>query len=216
MEIQVSSWSPDGRRIAFMGRQPDRPFRIYLIDRDGGPIQEASEGNDNQGGPSWSREGKTIVYGNVYCEKTQDCWIRQINLAARTTEIVPGSNGFRTARWSPDGKYIAALRFEAHELMLFDLSSRQWKKLVGYVNGDNINWSSDSEYIYVDNPRDEKPVVERVRVRDGRRFTVASLASLQKVPGQMSGWIGLTSDNAPILCHLFTASEIYELNWSEQ
>jgi Tol biopolymer transport system component len=216
MEVQVSSWSPDGWRVAFMGRIAGKPWRIYLIDRDSGEMREASEGEDNQGGPSWSPDGKKLVYGNVFCEKTQECWIRRMNLATRETEIIPGSNGLRTARWSPDGKYIAALKFQTHELMLFDLRRQRWQALAGSVNGDNVSWSSDSRYIYVDSPRDKKPVVERVRIRDGWREPVVSLGSLQKISGALSPWIGLTPDNAPILSHVFTASDVYRLEWTDR
>jgi dipeptidyl aminopeptidase/acylaminoacyl peptidase len=218
MEVEVSSWSPDGQRIAFMRRQPGKPWRIYLIGRDGGEAVEASEGDDEQGGPSWSPDGKELVYGNVICENTniQNCWIRRLKLATRKSEIVPGSNGMRTARWSPDGKYIAALRFQAHELMLFDRAGERWRMLADSVNGDNISWSRDSQYVYVDSPRDKKPMIERVRVKDGQREIVVSLSDLEKVPGQTGPWIGLTPDNSPIVCHLFTASEIYEVKWTDR
>lgn len=214
-EVQVSSWSPDGQRIAFMGRKPGKPYRIYLIGRDGGVPQEASEGNDNQGGPSWSPDGKSIVYGNVFCEMTQNCWIHQLDLATRKSEIVPGSNGFRTARWSPDGKYIAALRFQARELMLFDVNKQRWRSLADSVTGDNIHWSSDSQYVFVDSPRDTKPAVERVGVRDGNRRIIISLKTLQNVPGALDTWFGLAPDNSPIVSHLFSISEIYELKWTD-
>jgi Tol biopolymer transport system component len=179
---------------------------------------EASEGDDEQGGPSWSPDGKELVYGNVICENTniQNCWIRRLKLATRKSEIVPGSNGMRTARWSPDGKYIAALRFQAHELMLFDRAGERWRMLADSVNGDNISWSRDSQYVYVDSPRDKKPMIERVRVKDGQREIVVSLSDLEKVPGQTGPWIGLTPDNSPIVCHLFTASEIYEVKWTDR
>jgi Tol biopolymer transport system component len=216
MEVEVSSWSPDGRHIAFMGQEAGRPYRIYLVDRNGGPVKEASEGDDNQGGPSWSPDGKTIVYGNVFCEKTQDCWIRRLDLATRKTEIIPGSNGLRTARWSPDGKYIAALRFQSRELMVFDISRHRWRVLAESVGGDNINWSSDSKSVYVDSPRDKTPVIERIYVSDGRRVTAVSLAALQNVPGTIETWVGLTPDNSPILTHVFTSSEIYRLDWTDR
>jgi Tol biopolymer transport system component len=214
MEAQLSAWSPDGRQIAFMGRQPGRPFRIYLINRDGGVPQEASEGTDNQGAPTWSPDGKELVYGNVFGEETQDGWIRRINLATRKVEIVPGSHNLRTARWSPDGKYVAALRWQARELMLFDHRTGLWRVLADDITGDNISWSGDSQFVYADSPRQKKPLVVRVRVRDGQRVTVVSLASLQKMPGQVQ-WLGLTPDNSPILLHLYTASEVYALKWMD-
>jgi DNA-binding winged helix-turn-helix (wHTH) protein/Tol biopolymer transport system component len=216
MEVEVSSWSPDGHRIAFMGKRSGKPFRIFLIGRDGGPIEEASEGYDNQGGPSWSPDSRELVYGNVSCQETQNCWVRRLNLETRTTEIVPGSHGFRTARWSPDGKYVAALQWQSHELMLLDLNTQRWRTLAGSVTGDNINWSRDSQYVFVDSPKELKPVVERIRINDGQRLTVVSLAALQKVPGLLDGWIGLTPDGSPILKHMLMAGEIYELKWKSQ
>lgn len=216
LQVEVSSWSPDGRRIAFMEQAPGKPWRIYLIGRDGGPAREASQGTDNQGGPSWSPDGKSIVYGNVECDTTQSCWIRRLTVATGKTEILPGSNGLRTARWSPNGKYIAALRFQTRELMLFDVGRQRWRVLADSVGGDNINWSRDSQYVYVDSPRDKKPVVEKIRVTDGHRSTVVTLDSLQKVSGQMGSWIGLTPGDSPILSHIFTSSEVYRLDWTDR
>ena len=199
-----------------MGRKPGQPWRIFLIGRDGGDPEEAGEGNDDQGGPSWSPDGEALVYGNTLCEKTQNCWVRRLDVATRRVKIVPGSQGLRTARWSPDGKYIAALSPQTHDLMLFNLSTQRWSVLAGSITGDNINWSSDSQYVYVDSPKDKEPVIERVRIKDGHRTTVVSLATLEQGPGEMSPWIGLTRDNSPILLHMLDASEVYALDWTER
>lgn len=216
MEVEVSSWSPDGTRIAFMGKETGRPWRIFLINRDGENLNEATQGNDNQGGPSWSPDGQKLVYANVDCNQTQDCWIRRLEVATGNTDLLPDSRGFRTARWSPDGKYIAALRPANEELMLFNVSSGRWTKLANSVNGDNINWSSDSRSIYVDNPHGEHPTVERIRIPDGHRTAVASLASLQNIFGTLGTWVGLAPDDSPILFHSFGSSEIYSVEWIEQ
>lgn len=213
IEVALSAWSPDGRRIAFMGKQPGKPWRIFLIGRDGGALQEAALGDDNQGAPTWSPDGKALVYGNVDCKDTLTCWIRRVDLGTQTVEIVPGSRGFRTARWSPDGKYIAALQPGTQQLMLFDVSAGRWTTLADSISGDNINWSSDSQFIYTDSPQTGRPVIERTRIKDGQRVTVISLTSLQEVPGQLSTWFGLAPDNSPILMHQFTAREVYALEW---
>jgi Tol biopolymer transport system component len=215
VEVQVSSWSPDGRRIAYMRREPDKPWRIFLIDRDGGPTEQASEGDDYQGGPSWSRDGKAIVYGNVTCEDTQNCWIRRLDMASRKTEILGDSHGFRTARWSPDGKHIAALKPQTHELMLFDQNTQHWKPLADSIWGDTVEWSNDSQSVYVDSPNNEKRKVERIWISDGRRMTVWDLDLLQKSAGTVGTWIGLTPDNSPILLHTTNSSDIYSVNWAD-
>jgi Tol biopolymer transport system component len=215
MDVELSSWSPDGREIAFMAREPGRKWRIYLVSRDGGTIEEAAPSEDSQGAPTWSPDGNKLAYGNVDCYETQTCWIRTLNLKTKEVSTLPGSRGFRTARWSPDGKYIAAFQAESHELMLFDLKKRRWRTLAESVTGDNMNWSHDSKYLFADSPQLEKPVIERFRVSDGKRVTAVSLTALQKIPGQTDFWFGLTPDDSPILFHRFTTSEVYALNWSD-
>jgi len=215
MQVELSAWSPDGQQIAFMGHQPGKAWRIFLIGRDGGVPQEAATGDDDQGAPTWSPDGKRLVYANVHGHNVA-CGVHFIELATRTLETFPASCGLRTARWSPDGKHIAALQPDSHEVMLFDVSSQQWKKLADSVTGDDINWTHDSQYVLVDSPQGEKPVIDRIRVADGQRSTVVSLASLQQMSGEMNTWFGLTPDDSPILLHLFTGTEIYALDWTNR
>jgi len=177
-------------------------------------MKEAAQGSDDQGAPTWSADGTKLVYGNTSCEKTQPCWIRRIDLATGKEEKLPGSYGFRTARWSPDGKYIMALQNETHELMLFDVRTEHWTTLADSITGDGPNWSSDSQYIYVDTLQTNRPVIERIRIRDGKRSTLVDLAPLQKSPGQLDYWIGLAPDNSPILLQQFTTVEVYSLEWA--
>src|SRR5262249_55441330 len=36
MEFWDAHWSPDGRQIAFVGRRPGGPYKVYVVSRDGG------------------------------------------------------------------------------------------------------------------------------------------------------------------------------------
>jgi Tol biopolymer transport system component len=212
--VQLSSWSPDGHKIAFMGASPGRQWRIYIVDRDGGEPREAAKGEDGQGAPTWSPDGSQIAYGNVLCGDTQTCWIRMIDLRTGHEDKLPGSHDLRTARWAPNGRYIAALSPDTHQLMLFDVAKRRWRILAENVTGDTLNWSVDSKSIYADSPQGARPVIERIRVGDRRRTVVVGLSELEKISGRMEFWFGLAPDGSPILVHLLTASEIYSVEWN--
>jgi len=212
----LSSWSPDGRQIAFHTELPGRPWRIYLISRDGGPVREASEGDDNQGAPSWSPGGKFIAYGTVLCLETETCQIRVIDLDTRKVTTLPGSSGLRTARWSPDGKYIAAIRSETHQVCLFDVATKRWRTLTNQALSDDLSWSHDSRYLYFSNPQGLSPAIYRVRTADGKLELVSNLLGLQKLPGGLDRWFGLAPDDSPILHRMVRQDAILQVDWAEQ
>jgi Tol biopolymer transport system component len=147
MEVELPRWSPDGKWIAFMGKQPDRPFRIFVIPAAGGVPKEASNNGDNQGAPTWSPDGRFLVYGNVLCQEERTCAIHKIDLASGKITTLPESQGLATARWSPNGRHVAALNPVQHELYVFDLDNQRWRKLADGINGNDVSWSSDSQYI---------------------------------------------------------------------
>lgn len=98
--------------------------------------------------------------------------------------------------------------------MLFDVRTKRWRVLADSITGDNPNWSSDSQYIYADTLQETRPVIERVRIGDGHRNVVVDLSPLQRIPGQLDNWVGLTPDNSILLLHQFGASEVYALEWT--
>ncbi len=58
------SWSPDGKRIAFMAdRKGDVvKFDIYVMDADGGDLQNLTNNRGWDGSPSWSPDGERIAF----------------------------------------------------------------------------------------------------------------------------------------------------------
>src|SRR5262249_25921956 len=64
MDVNLPRWSPDGNRIAFLGQSAvGKPFKIYLISREGGTPEQVIPGNENEGEPSWSPDGHSIAFG---------------------------------------------------------------------------------------------------------------------------------------------------------
>ena len=70
-------------------------------------------------------------------------------LDLKTGAVVPltGSEGLFSPRWSPDGRYIAAIPLGQGKLMLFDRSASTWKMLVSLPAADPL-WSHDGHWIY--------------------------------------------------------------------
>jgi Tol biopolymer transport system component len=211
MEVELPRWSPNSKWIAFMGKQPNRPWRIFLTPAAGGVPKEASSSDDNQGAPTWSPDGRFLVYGNVVCEEEHTCAIHKINLTNSKITTLPDSQGLGTARWSPDGRHIAALNPVQHELCIFDTDRQKWRKLAEGINGNDVSWSSDSRFVYTKSSMNGQATILRVAVGGGAVQTVLNLDSFSKSAGQLDTWFSLAPDNALLLNRWLNTSEIYAL-----
>jgi Tol biopolymer transport system component len=214
--IQLPRWSPDGRQIAFMARQPGRNWRIFVTSVDKGKPKEASIGNDSQGAPTWSPDGKWLVYGNVYCEQSRTCAIRKIDLSTGQVSPLPGSDGFETARWSPDGRHVAALWPDHHWIEVFDVKTEQWRKLADGVTGNDLSWSADSLSLYASNLNGDRPTVIQVSLADGSVKPAVDLSAFKNMTGRIDTWFGVTPDDSIIFLRWQEPKEIYALNFVER
>jgi Tol biopolymer transport system component len=216
MGVELPRWSPDGKVIAFMGKQPNRPWRIFVVPLTGGSPKEASQSDDNQGAPTWSPDGKSLVYGSVDCQGEETCAIRKIDLASGKVTTLPGSQGLGTARWSPDGRQIAALNPAEHKLYVFDAGRGKWRVLAEGINWNDMSWSSDSRFIYTKSSMSGQAKILRVPVGGGTVQTVLNLGSFSEAAGALDIWFSLTPDNALLLNRWLNTSEIYALDYRER
>src|SRR4029077_1821766 len=109
VEAYMPSWSPDGTRIAFMSR-PGKVVKIVVVSAAGGNAQELTSEQRNEADPSWSADGNLLSFGReVGFNSSEPANIRMINLETNQDSQLPGSAGLFAPRWSPDGRYIAAL-----------------------------------------------------------------------------------------------------------
>jgi Tol biopolymer transport system component len=121
-----------------------------------------------------------------------------------------------TPRWSPDGRYIAALALgdEARgqlaacpAVLLYDLRTHRWTTLANISNIWNLAWSRDSRYLYFHTVSPERGLyhVHIVSKRVGR------LASLKDFP-YADDWIGVAPDGSPLLLKDTKIQEVYALD----
>ncbi|WP_035355149.1 TolB family protein [Edaphobacter aggregans] len=89
--------------------------------------------------------------------------IYTVNLISNEISQLPGSEGFYSPRWSPDGRYVVAMPLDEKKLVLFDFATLQWD-LAALPHIGSPQWSPDSNYIYVRYPTLEWAGEQKVSV----------------------------------------------------
>jgi Tol biopolymer transport system component len=210
LRVYIPRWSPDDKQIAFYAESPTTSDTIYLISSEGGSPQEIFHA---VGDPGWSADGSTLVFSDRCClgaEKKGSFSIRLMDLKTREIRAVVGSEGFYSPRWSPDGRYIAALRAGPETLILFDISTQKWVQLEQLAVGFP-SWSRDSKYIYFDSQGEDRAFY-RVRISDHVLQRLVSLKGL-RLTGALQ-WTGLAPDDSPLVLRDVGTQEIYAFDWN--
>ncbi len=216
MTAALPRWSPDGKRIVFMGTTLKTGWRAYLISSDGPGLRELIPGAEAGYDPGWSADGKSIVLtlneaGSPSSMPTGPGIVILDSVTGKISPL-PGAKQFFSPRWSPDGRYIAALTNDSGTLMLFDRVRQQWEQLVKMPMG-YPSWSHDGQYIYFDTTFTQDANVFRVRISDHKVERLVSLKEMRRYSGDLGSWTGLTPDDSPLLVRDTGSKEIYALDW---
>ena len=211
------SWSPDEKWLAVRGRlTPGTSYKVFIVPLEGGEPRLLMQGEGEQGLATWSPDGSRLCFGDVpshFGTPTGTEFIHIFDLRNHRATNLPGSRGLWTSRWSPNGRYIAAVTIEGfdQELKLFDFKANKWLSTkAAHVN--NPSWTSDSAFIYYDTePADRR--VRRIHIRDG---SVDELADLRDFRGFGDWWCGLSPNNDPLLLRKVSWTEVYSLSLEYQ
>ncbi|MGD0212472.1 MAG: S9 family peptidase [Terriglobales bacterium] len=154
-QVGGSTWSPDGKTVAFISNLSGRN-NLWLVPSEGGWPTQLTVSNERQTSPTWSPDGKWIAYMSDYDGDEQwDIFLvspktGQVKNLTNTREIAEESPA-----WSHDGRYLAYMvkpkTSSVFEIDVYDTVLREVKHLTTGTAKDRMNvapiWSADDTFI---------------------------------------------------------------------
>ena len=141
----VPSWSPDGRRIAFLRAEPDAPsvWNLWMTDANGSQPKRLTRHSVGQAwGASWFPDGQRIAY-SVETRLV----ILDIQSGQRQTFDSPAAGRLvRTPAVSPDGRRII---FQVHRrgAWLLDIASGSMNRVLDDPTAEEYSWAPDGRRV---------------------------------------------------------------------
>jgi Tol biopolymer transport system component len=206
-------WSPDNKRLALMAEEPGKPWKLYLLDAEGGIPIRLLEEDRNEADPNWSSDGKSLIYGRPpdRMDSAHPKAIYRLDLASRKIEEIPGSTGLFSPRLSPDDRYIAAMPLDQKALMLFDRSQNRWTTLTTHGVGDPI-WSHDGQYIYFQDILEAGKPIYRIAVPSGAIEQISTISNLRPIAATDYRLIGLAPGDLPVVSARTSTVNFYSID----
>src|ERR1700730_10949312 len=164
------TWSPDGQWIVFgygaiFNDREKKPSQLIMIRADGSEERELTSGPLNSGFPSWSPDGKRIVY-RVWTKEERSLQILNLD-DGKSTKLTSGNDNFPV--WSPLGDRIGFTRDtggeNSYEIFTIRPDGTDLKQLTHSPGNDaHCAWSPDAKYIGFSSSRlgfrDETPLYD--------------------------------------------------------
>lgn len=206
-------WSPDGKMIVYSGLQKGQDEHIYEVSAAGGtPQQLLPNLKGNFGDVAWSPDGDKLIFA-LKGDASAAIGIQLLDLKTQQLSPLPGSDGLYSPRWSPDGRYIAAMPGDESRLMLFDWKTQKWTTLLNGM-ASYPAWSRDGRSIYFLHLSKDS-AIDRVAIASGK---VEEVVSLKGYPftGFFGFWLGLAPRDSPVMLRNAGTEELVSMKWTPQ
>lgn len=195
-------WRKDSKYLLYAEMRKDGNDQIYAVPTEGGSRRAILEPDHKRDRPDWSPDGETIVFSIVDEPRPGQASVNGVylhDLRTGETTLVPNSEKLSQARWSPDGRYLAAVSIDSSNIQLYDFTQKSWKEI---ARGNWMSlpvWSTDSKFLYVQDLLKPGEPLFRFRVQDSAIERVFSFEGLLKTAATRCLFLGLTPDGSYIV-----------------
>ncbi len=163
-------WSPDGHYVAFEFRPKERS-EIYLLEMGGGMprLLPTLPGADN-GGPSWSRDGKWIYFYSDRGGEHFQLW--RVPLEGGPPVQITRNGGLFGAE-SADGRFLYYSKYEAQGIWKVPLSGGEEKRVLDQAGEmEWYNWALARNGIYFLEHREKGGALDFFDFATGKTTTI--------------------------------------------
>jgi hypothetical protein len=175
--LSSPSWSPDGRRIAFVSDREGAP-NIWVIGLDGSNATNLTRHEAKDHSPAWSPDGEWIAFASVrdtlywelYIMRADGSQVQRLTWWESASDLWPS--------WSPDGMRLAfASRRDGNwELYTMNRDGSNLQRLTNHPADDtNPAWSPDGSRIAFESTRDGYAEIYVVPATGGEAVNISKL-----------------------------------------
>jgi DNA-binding winged helix-turn-helix (wHTH) protein/Tol biopolymer transport system component len=204
--------SPDGRTLAFTGQLLGRPTNAFIIPAEGGHSEPVVQSADGISDPDWSPDGLTLVVERdlpAARPKNPRSVLDFVDLKSHQLKEIPGSEDLHTPRWSPNGRFLAAVGGAGKNLKIYDVAASNWREA---AHGDSFGmpeWSADSFYLYFQDVLSPGEPLLRLNTRSGKIEKVVDFQKVLDGGVHRSVFVTLAPDGSPIIGFQRGSGDIY-------
>ncbi|HEX4486409.1 MAG TPA: hypothetical protein VH088_09100, partial [Terriglobales bacterium] len=137
-------WSPDGKRMIFSSNRGLK-FDLFSKNADGAQeeqpfVEDVSDKYPND----WSRDGKYVLY-----ERATDIWYITLP-EQKSLQFLKAPSALKTARFSPDGKWVAYASNESGkwEIYVTSFPDAHGKWQISSGGGEQPKWRADGKELF--------------------------------------------------------------------